>query len=260
MLGKSPSWQDAGGACSGYLVEEGETRLLVDCGNGVFAKLRERLDYIDVTGVALTHMHADHCLDVVPFAYALTYSPRQQPVPVAGYTGTDLPARPHLLTPRGGVDVLRHLSGLWGNDALIDAAFATQEYAHDDVIEIGALQLRFAPVPHYIPTFAIEVTPLTGGPRCTFGADCSPNEAIVKFAKDTDLLILEATLPRPERDGIRGHLTAGEAGDHAKRAGARRLVITHISDELDPAEARRRAKECFGSDVLVAAEGAVYEI
>ena len=196
----------------------------------------------------------------MPFAYALTYSPRQQPVPVAGYTGTDLPARPHLLTPRGGVDVLRHLSGLWGNDALIDAAFATQEYAHDDVIEIGALQLRFAPVPHYIPTFAIEVTPLTGGPRCTFGADCSPNEAIVKFAKDTDLLFLEATLPRPERDGIRGHLTAGEAGDHAKRAGARRLVITHISDELDPAEARRRAKECFGSDVLVAAEGAVYEI
>ena len=52
---------------------------------------------------------------------------------------------------------------------------------------------------------------------------------IVKFAKDTDLLILEATLPRPERDGIRGHLTAGEAGDtfelakdipHAERYGA----------------------------------------
>ena len=82
----------------------------------------------------------------------------------------------------------------------------------------------------------------------------------MKFAKDTDLLFLEATLPRPERDGIRGHLTAGEAGDHAKRAGARRLVITHISDELDPAEAHRRAKECFGRDVLVAAEGAVYEI
>jgi ribonuclease BN (tRNA processing enzyme) len=260
VLGKSPAWQDAGGACSGYLVEQGETRLLVDCGNGVFAKLRERLDYVDVTGVVLTHMHADHCLDVVPFAYALTYSPRQQPVPVAGYPGTDLPARPHLLTPRGGVDVLRHLSGLWGNDALVDAAFATQEYAHDDVVELGDLQLRFALVPHYIPTFAIEVTPLSGGPRCVFGADCSPNEEIVAFAAGSDLLILEATLPRPERDGIRGHLTAEEAGEHAKRARALRLVLTHISDELDPDEARRRANAAFGKDVAIATEGAIYEI
>ena len=42
VLGKSPAWQDAGGACSGYLVEDGDTRVLLDCGNGVFAKLRER--------------------------------------------------------------------------------------------------------------------------------------------------------------------------------------------------------------------------
>ena len=43
--GSRPSWQDAGGACSGYLVEDGGTTLLLDCGNGVFAKLRERVDY-----------------------------------------------------------------------------------------------------------------------------------------------------------------------------------------------------------------------
>ena len=40
VLGKSPSWQDAGGACSGYLVQEGDFTLLLDCGNGVFSKLR----------------------------------------------------------------------------------------------------------------------------------------------------------------------------------------------------------------------------
>lgn len=260
VLGKSPSWQDAGGACSGYLVEEGDTRLLVDCGNGVFAKLRERLDYLDITAVAVTHMHADHCLDVIPFAYALTYSPRQQPVPVAGYSGTDVPARPHLLVPRGGVEALRHLSGIWGNDALVDTAFATQEYTPGDEIVVGELRLRFALVPHYLPTFAIGVTPVDGGPRCVFGADCCPNEEIVDFARDADLLLLEATLPRPERDGIRGHLTATEAGDHARRAGVGRLVITHISDELDADHSKRDAEESFGDKVTVAAEGAVYEI
>ena len=40
VLGKSPSWQDAGGACSGYLIEEGGDRVVLDCGNGVFSKLR----------------------------------------------------------------------------------------------------------------------------------------------------------------------------------------------------------------------------
>ena len=78
VLGKSPSWQDAGGACSGYLIEEEGTSVLVDCGNGVFAKLRERIDYIDLDAVVLSHLHADHFLDLVPYAYALTYAPRQR--------------------------------------------------------------------------------------------------------------------------------------------------------------------------------------
>ncbi len=95
VLGKSPSWQDAGGACSGYLVEDGGTTLLLDCGNGVFGKLRQRVDYIDVDAILISHLHADHILDLVPYAYALTYAPRQQPVPVgAAIRGpTTRPAR-----------------------------------------------------------------------------------------------------------------------------------------------------------------------
>ena len=46
VLGKSPSWQDAGGACSGYLIEEGDIAVLMDCGNGVFSKLRNHVDYV----------------------------------------------------------------------------------------------------------------------------------------------------------------------------------------------------------------------
>jgi len=87
VLGKSPSWQDAGGACSGYLVEEEDTRIVVDCGNGVFAKLREQVDYVDIDAVVISHLHADHFLDLVPYAYALTYAPttlRKTPVAPGG--------------------------------------------------------------------------------------------------------------------------------------------------------------------------------
>jgi 7,8-dihydropterin-6-yl-methyl-4-(beta-D-ribofuranosyl)aminobenzene 5'-phosphate synthase len=60
VLGKSPSWQDADGACSGYLVEEDGFHLLLDCGNGVFSKLRRFIDYVDVDAVVISHLHADH--------------------------------------------------------------------------------------------------------------------------------------------------------------------------------------------------------
>jgi ribonuclease BN (tRNA processing enzyme) len=259
VLGKSPSWQDIDGACSGYLIEEGDTTLLLDCGNGVFSKLRRFVDYVDVDGVVISHLHADHFLDLVPYAYALTYAPRQQPVPVHRWSGTDNPARPALHAPSGAREVFRRVCGSWGPEELIERAFALEEYDASRPIEVGPLRLRLAEVPHYLKTHAIEVS-ANGSGRFVFGADTRPTDDLVAFAKDTDLLMVEATLPRPERQGPRGHLTPEEAGEHGRRAGARRLVITHFSDELDPEWARAEAERGFGGPVEVAREGAVYEV
>lgn len=260
VLGKSPAWQDAGGACSSYLVEEDETTLLVDCGNGAFGKLRERLDYTDVDTIVISHMHADHYFDLFPFAYGLILTPRQQPVPVAGHPGTEWPARPKLFLPAGGGGVARAVGAVLGDEALIETAFEADEYHSGSSIETGPLRVRFAEVPHYVLTHAIEITSAGSGARLTFGADCAPNDALVEFARGTDLLLIEATLPRPERTGVRGHLTPGEAGDHARRAGAKRVLLTHISDELDSEWARAEAAEAFGGEVAVAAAGDVLEL
>jgi ribonuclease BN (tRNA processing enzyme) len=258
VLGKSPSWQDVAGACSGYLVQDQGSRVLLDCGNGVFSKLRRICDYVDIDAVVISHMHADHFLDLVPFSYALRYAPRQQPVPVAGWPGTADPARPRLSLPQGGSAVLRRVVSCWGNDDLIDTAFDVHEYAADEVLSLDPFTVRFCEVPHYVATFAVELA--TNGGRFTYGADCRPNEALVRFARDTDVLLIEATLPRPERDGHRGHLTAREAGEHGKGAGARRLVLTHYSDELDPGLTQSEGAEGFGGPVELAAEGAVYTV
>ena len=259
VLGKSPAWQDAGGACSGYLVEEDGCVLLVDCGNGVFGKLRERVDYTSVDTVVISHMHADHFFDLFPFAYGLLLTPRQQPVPVAGWPGTSDPARPRLITPIGGRAIVRSISSAWGDEALVESAFQLEEYEATSTFQVGPFTLRFAEVPHYILTFAIEVR-TQDGKRVTFGADCCPNDALVEFARDTDLLVVEATLPRPERTGIRGHLTPGEAGDHARRAGAKSVLLTHVSDELDGDWVKAEGAAGFGAPVALAADGAAFDI
>jgi ribonuclease BN (tRNA processing enzyme) len=260
VLGKSPSWQDAGGACSGYLIEDGDTHVVLDCGNGVFSKMRRYRDYTKVDGVVISHLHADHFLDLVPFSYALTYAPRQQPVPVDRWPGVECPACPDLIAPRGARDTFRRVVGAWGNDDLIENAFNLCEYEPSDAPEVGSLRFSFRHVPHFTETFAVAVESSNGGGRLVFGADSSPTDDLVEFARDCDLLLVEATLPRPERTGQRGHLTPREAGEHARAAGAKRVVITHISDELDELWARAEASEAFGARVAVASEGAVYSV
>ena len=259
MLGKSPAWQDAGGACSGYLVEDEGARVLLDCGSGVLGKLRAVVDYADVDAVVVSHLHADHILDLVPYASALVYAPRHQPVPVDGWPGTESPPRPSLHAPPGARDAFRSLCTATGmREQHIETGFTLEEYDPGLPLQVGPFEVAFQPVPHFLPTQAVEFA--ADGRRLTFSADCAPNDDLCAFARDTDLLLIEATLPRPEREGPRGHLTPQEAGDHGRRAGARRLVLTHISDELDAEWARREAERSFGGPVEVAREGAVYTV
>ena len=247
VLGKSPSWQDAAGACSGYLVQQDGYTLLLDCGNGVFAKLRRVVDYLDVDAVLVSHLHADHFFDVVPFSYALTAGPR---------SGA---ARPALLIPPGADAGLRQIGDCLGDAALIGDAFAVSEYDAVAPLRVGPFTVALCEVPHFVLTHAVQLT-TDAGTRFTFGADCRPNPALVHLAAGTDLLMLEATLTAPTPPGTGGHLTARQAGEHGAAAGARRLVLTHYSDELDPERTRAEAVQGYGGAVELAHEGAVYTL
>ena len=79
-------------------------------------------------------------------------------------------------------------------------------------------------------------------------------------ARDTDFLMVEATLAEPDSGPQRGHMTAREAGALGRRASASRLVLTHFSDELDEAHVRADGEAGFGAHVELAREGATYEL
>jgi ribonuclease BN (tRNA processing enzyme) len=214
---------------------------------------------VDVDAVVISHLHADHFLDLIPYAYALSYAPRQQPVPVPPWPGTDEPARPRLIAPPGATEFFRSVTGNWGQPELIESAFRLEEYEEKSTPEVGPLTFSFREVPHFIRTFAINVVAEDGG-RLSYGADSSPSEDLVDFIHGADLLVIEATLPRPERDGMRGHLTPEEAGEHARAAGVDRVVLTHISDELDWTWARKQAEAAFGRPVELARDGSRYHL
>lgn len=248
VLGKSPSWQDAGGACSGYLVQDEQTCALVDCGSGVFAKLRGEVNYAAVDAVVVSHMHADHFIDLVPFACALTYGPR------------GASRQPRLLLPPGGTDALRMLARGGGHEELMDGAFEISEYDPAQHVTVNTMSVGFAPVPHFIPTNAVQVTSSEGEGSFTFGSDHRFTDALDAFAANTAMLMLEATLPAHDPESSRGHMTAAEAGQVATACDAQRLVLTHISDEREYEHALAEAQRTYSGPVEVAQEGAVYDV
>jgi ribonuclease BN (tRNA processing enzyme) len=255
VLGKSPAMPDAGGAQSGYLVTHAGFTLLLDCGSGVFAKLRAYADPAAVDAVVISHLHADHMLDLLPFSFALANG-----LLANGLLG-ERQHKPQLWAPPGATAAFSAYTRAVGMEDQINDGFAVGEYATDAELELGPFAVSFCAVPHYIPAWGCDVRS-ADGPRITFGGDCGPNDAIVELARDTDLLILEATEGAGPHsgDGPRGHLTAAEAGELARRAGARRLLLTHYSDQLDAEALRAAAMTAFGGSVELAAEAARYAI
>ena len=154
------------------------------------------------------------------------------------------PPRPRLLAPPGGRDAFRRLCAAGGmNEDHIEKAFALEEYDPALPVRVGDLEVSFQPVPHFLPTQAVSVA--GNGHRLTYSADSSPSDALCAFARDTDLLLIEATLPRPEREGPRGHLTP-ERGRRARPPGGRAEArpdphLGRAGRRLGPPRGRARA-------------------
>ena len=73
ILGSNGTYGTPGRPSSGYLIDHEETHLWIDAGAGTFAALQDRIDPGILDGIVLSHAHADHCLDVFGFYYAMRY-------------------------------------------------------------------------------------------------------------------------------------------------------------------------------------------
>ena len=218
VVGCSPAWPNPGGAQSGYLVEAG-TRVLLDCGPGVLARLREiDAGWPRVDAVVLTHFHLDHWGDLVPWAWGAMYGP-----------GREIP-KPELWLPPGGTELLRGFGEQLGFVDMFDKTFEPREYVDGEPYEAGKLTITPMRVPHYdLLTFGMRIT--NGTHSLAYSGDSAPTEALAALARDVDLFLCEATLNQ-EETGLRGHLTADEAVSAFRASGARRLVVIHRPHEL----------------------------
>ncbi len=225
VIGSSPAWPNPGGAQSGYLVEGGG-RLLLDCGPGVLARLRQS-DAVELDAVAITHFHLDHWGDLVPWAWLAAYGRRPLP-------------RPELWLPPGGSEELARFAGHWGREAMFERAFDVREFGEEPFSAAG-FEIEPRRVRHYtLRAYGFRVAGPGGGPVLAYSGDSAPGEELVALARDADLFLCEATLASGVDEGEpRGHLAAEEA----LAAADGRILLTHRPVELAPPDGVALARD-----------------
>ena len=219
VIGSSPAWPNPGGAQSGYLVES-EGRLLLDCGPGVLARLREQESWPLIDAIAITHFHLDHWGDLVPWVWGTAFGLGRDTRP------------PELWLPPGGAAHLRKLGADLGREDMFDRAFEVREYSGGQRFTAGGFDITPTRVLHYtLETYGFRVA--DGETVLAYSGDSGPCPELAELAADADLFLCEATLHDAASEGDpRGHLTVEEATRAFRESGAARLLLTHRPREL----------------------------
>jgi ribonuclease BN (tRNA processing enzyme) len=239
VVGCGPAWTNPGEPCSSYLVEAGGARILLDCGPGAFAAFTA-LDPRPLDAVVLSHLHFDHCGDLVPFGYSRRYA------------ALKTWEAPRLIAPPGGLERLAALclAGGAARDHL-DGPFALEEYRPGTAVSVGEAVVTFAALPHPGVSHAIRVD--AAGRALCFSGDTGRTPSLAAHASGVDLLVCEATqADTAPSDHV--HLSAADAGAVATAAGAGRLVLVHL-DADKRARAATAASAAFAGRVDAAVPG-----
>ncbi len=250
ILGRSPASPNPGEACAGYLVSGGGARVLVDIGPGVVAQLVTHHHPDELDAVVVSHMHADHMLDLVTLRYV--YPWRARPAD----------QRLRVVLPPGSADQVLDLARGVGNARHFEDCFRLSEHDGHSALAFGELAMQPVETQHYIPCWGFRIE--ADGSRLSYTADTAPCGGLADLADSADLLLSEATLRSLDEDAIapepRGHLLPAEAGVAASGGGSRRLMLTHLPVNGDGAWAIEAAADAFGGDVEIAEPQRTYEI
>ena len=246
VIGCSGSFPGPDSPSSCYLAEAEGFRLVIDMGNGALGVLQRYAELFSIDAICVSHLHADHCIDVGSYWIARQFAPDgpKPPIPVYGPPGTAARIKPVLgpnaPQPQYSAFVFR------------DLAAAKKE------IEIGPFRVATDHMNHPLETFGFRLE--HAGWRLAYSADTGECPALVGLAEGADVLLCEASfLGQPRDNPPDVHLTARQAGEHATRAGVGRLILTHLVPWNDRERSLSEAAATYHGPLSLATSGLVVD-
>jgi ribonuclease BN (tRNA processing enzyme) len=238
IVGWAGSFPGPDSPASCYLIEAADFRLILDLGNGALGALQRYTALSDVDAICLSHLHADHCVDMLGYSVFQNYHPEgpRPRIPVYGPPGTGD----------------RLTLALGSQSKGMAEAFEFMTLAPGS-IEIGPLTITTAWMRHPVETFGFRIE--HAGQVVAYSADTGPCDELVTLARDADLLLAEASYVDGPDLPPDLHLTARQAAEHAARAGAAELVLTHLVPWNDPAVSQGQAAAAYDGRLRLARSG-----
>ncbi len=244
VLGCSGSVPGPDSAASSYLVTAEDFHLVLDLGSGALGSLQRHLAVPQIGAIGLSHLHPDHCMDLCGLYVAAKYAP-----------GSPIPRIP-VYAPAGAAERMA-----LAYDLPVDPGMEEELDFHtwQDVQQIGPFTVRTAAMVHPVPAYAIRVE--HRGKALVYTGDTGPNDALVELARGADLLLSEAALPDDEPNNpVDLHLTPSDAGEHAKKAGVKKLVITHVPPWYNRETQADNARRTYSGPIEIATPHAVFDV
>jgi ribonuclease BN (tRNA processing enzyme) len=256
VIGCSGSFPGPRSPASCYLVEAEGFRLLMDLGSGGLSGVQRHLSLDQIDAICISHLHSDHCIDLCGLSVARMIHPGgpMPPLPVHGPELTQLRLG-RALTADPVPDAPPPGPGGGGDARFTDAfGFVT---IRPGVSQIGPFRVTTALMNHPVQTFGFRLE--HAGRSLAYSADTGQTEALVDLARDADVLLCEASFLEPAPgapalpEGL--HLTARQAAQHAARAGAGHLVLTHLVPWNDTGATLDQASREFRGPLSLAFSG-----
>jgi ribonuclease BN (tRNA processing enzyme) len=248
IVGCSGSYPGPDSPASCYLLETDDAagrtwRVLLDLGSGALGALHRYADPLTIDAVLLSHLHADHCLDLAGYYVLRKYHPTgpQPRIPVWGPVGTaDRMARAYDLPADPGMH----------------EEFDFREW--DGEVRVGPFSVEAIPVVHPVPAFGLRVS--ADGSTLGYTGDTGPCPALVDVARGVDVLLAEASFRSADTNPPDLHLTGTDGGKAATEGGAKRLILTHVPPWYDPEVALAEAAAVYAGPIELARPGATYDL
>jgi ribonuclease BN (tRNA processing enzyme) len=219
------------------LLTHGDQKIWVDAGNGTLGQLLRYAGADEIDAVVISHRHWDHFLDLYPFTLA------------RWGIANDAPATPpfRLIAPPG---FLEHAEKLVGGAGALDGSIVWEPLEPGGSVTLGEITLDTLPMRHGVPTLGMRFS--ADDKVIAYSADTAPCDELTEIARNADVFVCEAWFGGgAETNEV--HLNAREAGEHAQRAGAKSLVLTHVFHDRGLDIAVAAARSAYAGPVTAAA-------
>jgi ribonuclease BN (tRNA processing enzyme) len=241
--------------CSGSLSgPDSPASSYLDCGPGAMGALYRYLDPREIDAIGLSHLHADHCLDLCGYHIAACYSP-----------SAPWPRRPVYAPANAASRLARacEVTGPDGPNSESDESIAERFQWHiwQPNQQIGPFQVRTVRVEHPVEAYAIRVEEAgRRGGVLVYSGDTGPSDALVRLADGADLLLIESAFLDGSDNPSGMHLSGAQAAAVAKVSGARAVVLTHIPPWHKSDDVLAEARPHFDGPISLASPGATWDV